>query len=131
MWHSCFNFSLGLFALSICLAFNGLGQKKGYYCSQQILYFRLKMKMIRNLEIRGMKMRMEMKRNKIRMLLCVTKRTRLHCFWGKSYYWCTKENICLWEADGEMTTMGLVLSYSSVGKSFVLGKANNHSFSST
>lgn len=86
------------------------------------------MKMILNLEIRGMKMRMEMKRNKMRMLLCVTKMTRLHCFWGKIYYWCTKENICLWEADGEMTTMGLVLSYSSVGKSFVLGKANRNQF---
>lgn len=75
---------------------------------------------------------MGMKRNKMRMLLCVTMKTRLRCFGGKSYYWCTKENICLREADGEMTTMGLVLSYSSVGKSFVLGKANkNHSFSST
>lgn len=77
-------------------------------------------------------MRMGMKRSKTRMLLCVTMKTRLHCYWGKIYYWYTKENICLWEADGEMTTMGLVTSYSSVGKSFVLGKANkNHSFSST
>lgn len=77
-------------------------------------------------------MRMEMKRNKMRTLLCVTKKTRLHCVWGKSYYWYTKENVCLWEADREMTTMGLILSYSSVGKCFVLRKANkNHSFSST
>lgn len=29
-------------------------------------------------------MRMEMKMNKMRMLLCVTKKTRLHCFWEKS-----------------------------------------------
>lgn len=79
-----------------------------------------------------MKMRMGMKRSKTRMLLCVTMKTRLHCFGEKIYYWCTKENICLWEADGEMTTVGLVISYSSVGKSFVLGKANkNRSFSST
>lgn len=90
------------------------------------------MKMTLNLEIKGMKMTMGMKRNKTRMLLCVTMKTRLHCFLGKIYYWCTKESICLWEADGEMTTMGLVISYSSVGKSFVLGKANKiHSFSST
>lgn len=68
----------------------------------------------------------------MRMLLCVTMKTRLHRFGEKNYYWCTKENICLWEADGEMTTMGLLISYSSVGKSFVLDKANKtHSFSST
>lgn len=41
------------------------------------------MKMILNLEIKGMKMRMGMKRNKTRMLLCVTVKTRLHCCWGK------------------------------------------------
>lgn len=62
------------------------------------------------------------------MLLCVTMKTRLHCYWGKIYFWCTKENVCLWEADGEMTTMGLVTSYSSVGKAFVLGKANKNQF---
>jgi len=40
------------------------------------------MKMISNLEIKGMKMRMGMKRSKTRMLLCVTMKTRLHCYWG-------------------------------------------------
>lgn len=40
------------------------------------------MKMILNLEIKGMKMRMGMKRSKTRMLLCVTMKTKLH--WEKS-----------------------------------------------
>lgn len=66
------------------------------------------------------------------MLLCVTMKTRLHCYWGKIYYRHTEEDICLGEADGQMTTTGLVTGYSSVGKSFVLGKANKKtSFSST
>lgn len=76
--------------------------------NRSCINFRLKMKMILNLEIKGMTMRMGMKRSKTRVLLCVTMKTRLHCYWGKIYYWCTKENICLWEADGEMTTVGLV-----------------------
>lgn len=40
------------------------------------------MKMILSLEIKGMKMRMWRKRNKTRMLLCVTMKTRLHRYWG-------------------------------------------------
>lgn len=42
------------------------------------------MKMILNLEIKGMKMRMGMKRSKTRMLLCVNMKTRLRYYWQKN-----------------------------------------------